>query len=63
MANPARTPTAAGARPRPRGSGTVGKRPLWLMSPTLVLLVLVIGVPFVVAVWISVLDLDQYTLR
>ena len=46
-----------------RGSRTVGGRPLWLMSPTLILLTLVIVVPFVIAVIIGFLDLDQYTLR
>ncbi len=42
---------------------TVGGRPLWLMSPTLVLLTVVIVVPFVIAVIIGFLDLDQYSLR
>ena len=60
-ATPAGSPT--GEPRRRRGNGTVGGRPLWLMSPTLVLLLLVIVVPFLVAVWISVLDLDQYSLR
>ena len=59
-------PTAAPPRGRPgkpeRGR-TVGGRPLWLMAPTLVLLLLVIVVPFVIAIVISFLDLDQYSLR
>ena len=54
--------------PEPGGRGrsrsrAVGGRPLWLMSPTLILLTLVIVVPFVIAVVIGFLDLDQYTLR
>lgn len=40
-----------------------GGRPLWLMAPTLILLTLVIVVPFLLAVVMSFLDLDQYTLR
>ncbi|PWJ54423.1 carbohydrate ABC transporter membrane protein 1, CUT1 family [Quadrisphaera granulorum] len=46
-----------------RGRRFPGGRPLWLMLPTLLLLVLVIVVPFLLAVWIGFLDLDQYTLR
>jgi len=33
------------------------------MWPSILLLVLIIGVPFLIAVYISFLDLDQYTLR
>src|SRR2546421_9067908 len=40
-----------------------GRRPLWLMWPSILLLMLVIGVPFLIAVYISFLNLDQYTLR
>lgn len=39
------------------------RRPLWLMSPNLVLLLVVIVIPFLVGLYISFLDLDQYTLR
>jgi multiple sugar transport system permease protein len=47
-----------------RGKGPVGgRRPLWLMWPSIALLVLIIGVPFLIAFYISFLDLDQYTLR
>ncbi|HZR38945.1 MAG TPA: sugar ABC transporter permease [Ktedonobacteraceae bacterium] len=47
-----------------RGKGPVGgRRPLWLMWPSVALLVLIIGVPFLIAFYISFLDLDQYTLR
>lgn len=40
-----------------------GRRPMWLMWPSIVLLVVVIGIPFLIAVYISFLNLDQYTLR
>jgi multiple sugar transport system permease protein len=46
-----------------RKSGTVGGRPLWLMWPNIILLVVVILIPFLIAVYISFIDLDQYTLR
>jgi multiple sugar transport system permease protein len=40
-----------------------GKRSLWMVWPSVILLILVIGVPFVVAIYISFLHLDQDTLR
>jgi multiple sugar transport system permease protein len=39
------------------------RRPLWLMAPGVALLVLIIAIPFGLAVWMGFLDLDQYTLR
>ncbi len=39
------------------------QRPLWLMWPSIFLLVVIIGIPFLVALYISFLRLDQYTLR
>ncbi len=54
-------PTARGRRAA--GGRTIGGRPLWLTSPTLVLLTALIVVPFLLAVWIGFLDLDQYSLR
>ncbi len=39
------------------------RRPLWLLIPGASLLLLVVGVPFALAVWMGFLDLDQYTLR
>lgn len=38
-------------------------RPLWLLAPGGVLLLLVVVVPLVLALWIALIDLDQYTLR
>jgi multiple sugar transport system permease protein len=58
----AAAPGRGGNAPRGRNR-TVGGRPLWLMAPTLILLLLVIVVPFLLAVYIGFLDLDQYTLR
>jgi multiple sugar transport system permease protein len=42
---------------------TQRQRPLWLLTPGGLLMVLVILIPLVLALWISVIDLDQYTLR
>lgn len=39
------------------------RRPLWLLWPGLILLVIIIGIPFLVAFFISFLNLDQYSLR
>ncbi len=62
------TPSTASTKPAPatgklRKARTVGGRPLWLMSPTVVLLTLVIVAPFLIAIVLSFLDLDQYSLR
>jgi multiple sugar transport system permease protein len=38
-------------------------RPLWLLAPGGALLVVIIAVPAVLAVWMSLLALDQYSLR
>lgn len=47
-----------------RGKGlATQRRPLWLMWPSVVLLVVIIGIPFLIAFYISFLNLDQYTLR
>lgn len=65
---PVRRPRA-GERPgavtasRPRRKTTPRGRPLWMLVPGGVLLVVVIVVPLLVAVLISLLDLDQYTFR
>jgi multiple sugar transport system permease protein len=42
---------------------TERQRPLWLLTPGGLLMVLVILVPLALALWISLIDLDQYTLR
>lgn len=40
-----------------------GERPLWLLWPSIALLFLIIGIPLLIAIYISFLNLDQYTLR
>ena len=55
-------PAPPRAEPARKGS-TAGGRPLWLMWPNIVLLVVVIVIPFLIALYISFIDLDQYTLR
>ncbi|MFD1529076.1 sugar ABC transporter permease [Pseudonocardia aurantiaca] len=54
---PPRAP-ARGGRP-----GHISGRPLWLMAPGAALLLLVVVVPLALAVWIGLVDLDQFTLR
>src|SRR5260370_37810747 len=41
----------------------LGSRPMWLVWPSIVLLVVIIGIPLLIAIYISFLSLDQYTLR
>jgi multiple sugar transport system permease protein len=41
----------------------IGSRPMWLMWPSILLLVVIIGIPLLIAIYISFLNLDQYTLR
>ena len=64
---PGGPPPAGGrpARPPRMRTGTVQERnrPLWLLLPGGILMVLVIVIPLVVAVVMSTLDLDQYTLQ
>ncbi|MEV4343906.1 sugar ABC transporter permease [Actinoplanes sp. NPDC049596] len=52
------------APPHQRRKGvTQQQRPLWLLTPGGILLVLVVLIPLALAVYLSLLDLDQYTLR
>lgn len=56
--------TTAKPPPQRRRRGvTQRQRPLWLLTPGGVLMVLVILIPLALALWISLIDLDQYTLR
>lgn len=41
----------------------MAERPLWVMLPGLALLLVIVGGPFLASSWISVVDLDQTTLR
>ncbi len=65
---PETTPEAALApatarKPERGASRGAGGRPMWLMWPSVFLLVVIIGIPFLIALYISFLNLDQYTLR
>ena len=70
-AGPAATAAAgsAPARPEPARGGRHGRavsrrqRPLWLLAPGGLLMTVVIVLPLLLAVYISLIDLDQYTLR
>jgi len=53
----------APASPRRRRGVTQQQRPLWLLTPGGVLMVLVVLIPLALAIYLSLLDLDQYTLR
>lgn len=57
------TVPAAARRPSRRLSARREGRPLWMLAPGGILMVVVIVVPLVIAAIISLLDLDQYTLR
>ena len=57
-----REPPEVKAGPRRRGV-TERQRPLWLLIPGGTLMTLVIGIPLLLAFYISLIDLDQYTLR
>ncbi|MEU8236210.1 sugar ABC transporter permease [Actinoplanes sp. NPDC048967] len=57
-----REPPEAKAGPRRRGV-TERQRPLWLLIPGGTLMTLVIGIPLLLAFYIALIDLDQYTLR
>ncbi len=54
---------AVALKPQRARSSFLGKRLIGLMWPSIILLVLIIGIPFVIAFYISFLNLDQYTLR
>jgi len=57
-----REPAGVRAERRRRGV-TERQRPLWMLIPGGVLMTLVIGVPLLLAFYIALIDLDQYTLR
>jgi multiple sugar transport system permease protein len=56
-------PTGAGARRTRRRSVAQRQRPLWMLAPGGLLMTVVILIPLVIGVYISLIDLDQYTLR
>ncbi|WP_433360005.1 carbohydrate ABC transporter permease [Actinoplanes sp. CA-142083] len=64
MTTLARAPRKEAAPKEPKRKGvTERQRPLWLLTPGGLLMVVVILIPLVLALWISLIDLDQYTLR
>ena len=56
-------PAAPGPTGQRRRGATERQRPLWLLIPGGTLMTLVIGIPLLLALYISLIDLDQYTLR
>jgi multiple sugar transport system permease protein len=59
-----RPPASSEAKKEQRRRGvTERQRPLWLLTPGGLLMVVVILIPLILALWISLIDLDQYTLR
>jgi multiple sugar transport system permease protein len=59
---PATAPAASHKQPRRRGV-TEQQRPLWLLAPGGLLMIVIVIIPLLLAVYISLIDLDQYTLR
>jgi len=49
-------------QPRRRGV-TQQQRPLWLLAPGGLLMTVIVIIPLLLAIYISMIDLDQYTLR
>lgn len=59
-----RTPQETTSKEHRKKRGvTQQQRPLWLLTPGGLLMVVVILIPLALALWISLIDLDQYTLR
>lgn len=60
-----RPPAAATTerRERRRRGVTQRQRPLWLLAPGGILMTLIIVLPLLLAIYLSLIDLDQYTLR
>ena len=56
-------PAAPGPGERRRRGVTERQRPLWLLIPGGVLMTLIIIIPLLLAFYIALIDLDQYTLR
>ena len=56
-------PAAPGHRRPRRRRVTEQQRPLWLLTPGAVLMTVIILIPLLLAIYISLIDLDQYTLR
>jgi multiple sugar transport system permease protein len=57
------TPAAGGRRERRRRGVTERQRPLWLLIPGGLLMTVIVIIPLLLACYIALIDLDQYTLR
>jgi multiple sugar transport system permease protein len=62
-AGPGPATSVPGHRQPKRRGVTEQQRPLWLLTPGALLMTVIILIPLVLAVYISLIDLDQYTLR
>src|SRR5215212_2285446 len=62
-AGPGPATPAPGRRERRRLGVTERQRPLWMLIPGGLLMTLIIVIPLLLAIYISMTDLDQYTLR
>ena len=60
-------PATSDSGPAPKHGKRKGvtqqNRPLWMLSPGGLLMVLIVLVPLALGIWIALIDLDQYTLR
>jgi multiple sugar transport system permease protein len=56
-------PEASTSRAKRRSGRVAGDRPMWLLWPNVTVVVLIVAVPFLIAVYTSFLSVDQYTLR
>lgn len=58
-------PTAGttGARSKRRTGPTSGDRPLWLMWPNVIVVLVIVVIPFLIALYTSFLSVDQYSIR
>src|SRR6059058_5436284 len=63
VAGPHRTEPGRNRGERPRRGVTERQRPLWLLIPGGLLMTVIILIPLVLAVYLSLTDLNQYTLR
>ena len=62
-AGPGPAAPAPGRREQRRRGVTERQRPLWMLIPGGLLMTLIILIPLLLAIYISLIDLDQYTLR
>jgi multiple sugar transport system permease protein len=62
-AGPGPAASAPGRREQRRRGVTERQRPLWMLIPGGLLMTVIILIPLLLAIYISLIDLDQYTLR